>query len=374
VTDETKELLRGVLRQVITRYLPWLIAAAASALAAWLGLQPPPPPVVIERVAPPPDDPPYPPGWVIDPDEVARQADRMPTKRFGSTPAGLASDIPAAVYLWKAHEHLLGRPPAAKDQGPVGSCVGFGSNTAVERTLAAEILDRKGGPSEWTLFAEEVTYAGSRVDVGLRQIRGDGSVGAWAARYLTRWGAAPRQRYPVSDLTLYSPARCREWGYRGVPQELVPTVKQYPVKDAALIKSWGECKRALASGYAVAVCSTQGFTRDRDSNGVARPSGVWAHCMAIDGYHTEGQREFGHVVNSWGSSYHRGPLGWGSPPEGGFWADAAVLDRMLRQGDSWAFSGVTGFPRRKLDWFVAVPREPDRLGAFKLEIDWCLVH
>jgi hypothetical protein len=27
-----------------------------------------------------------------------------------------------------------------------------------------------------------------------------------------------------------------------------------------------------------------------------------------------------------------------------------VIDRMLRQGDSWAFSRVSGFPRRQIDF------------------------
>ena len=37
------------------------------------------------------------------------------------------------------------------------------------------------------------------------------------------------------------------------------------------------------------------------------------------------------------------------------WPDAAVLDRMLAEGDSWAFSGFDGFKARKLDWYAAVP-------------------
>jgi hypothetical protein len=58
-------------------------------------------------------------------------------------------------------------------------------------------------------------------------------------------------------------------------------------------------------------------------------------------------------------------VGWGNPNPDGFWAESNVIDRMLRQGDSWTFSGVTGFPRRKLpDWFIAVPRVPDRFARF----------
>jgi len=53
------------------------------------------------------------------------------------------------------------------------------------------------------------------------------------------------------------------------------------------------------------------------------------------------------LLNSWGGLAHSGPSGAGDPSTAGFWADADVVDRMLRQGDSWAFSRVSGFPRRQ---------------------------
>lgn len=74
--------------------------------------------------------------------------------------------------------------------------------------------------------------------------------------------------------------------------------------------------------------------------------------MCLDGYHTEGGEEFGHIVNSWGPSAHTGPVGWGNPGTEGFWAKSSVVNRMLSQGDSWAFSSVKGWPKRDLDWFV----------------------
>ena len=32
----------------------------------------------------------------------------------------------------------------------------------------------------------------------------------------------------------------------------------------------------------------------------------------------------------------------------------SVLDRMLADGDSWAFSGFPGFPARRIDWYARV--------------------
>ena len=88
---------------------------------------------------------------------------------------------------------------------------------------------------------------------------------------------------------------------------------------------------------------------DRDSDGYARPKGTWNHCMALIGY-VDGTRPGGYIKNSWGPDAHKGPLGPGDPPKGGFWVDASVIDSMLRQGDSWAFSSVDGFKPVQLDW------------------------
>lgn len=323
-------------------------------------------------------------GWYADPAAVNAVVQSDGPRVFADTPAGQVRDLPKSVYLWKAHESLLGSLPPAKNQNPIGSCVAHGTNNAVERSLAAEIVHRGGDRSEFTHFAEEATYAGSRIEVGKGAIRptwrdptGDGSIGAWAKDFVVKWGMVPRQDYPgVADLTKYDPKRCRAWGRhdgQGVPAELEAVARKFPVKDGIRITSWADTKKANASGYAVAVCSDQGFNDPgppgrepvgtRDARGVCKPRGEWAHCMCIDGYHTdENGREFGHVENSWGPDAHKGPVGWGSPSTAGFWAESWVLDAMLKQGDSWAFSGVTGFPAKNLplDWVIQANPQRER--------------
>lgn len=313
-------------------------------------------------------------GWHNDPEEVERVARGMPTQQFAQTPAGRAADgtLPKSVYLWKLEEKLTGSPTPLFDQNPTGSCVAHGTNRAIERTLAAEIAARNGGREEFTHFAEEVTYAGSRVEMngGRVPFRGDGSLNAWASKFVTdpRYGMVPKAVHGRYDLREYDPARCRAWGATGVPDDLEPVARKFPVRDAARIRSWAEGKRALANGNSIAVASGQGFTAKRDARGVCEPRGSWQHSMCVDGYHVDDDgREYGHVENSWsnlpdrsgrrtGTPYHSGPTGWGNPTTAGFWARAEVLDRMFREGDTWAFSGAVGFPAKKLDWFVrAVP-------------------
>lgn len=301
-------------------------------------------------------------GWVSDPDAVQAVAKTLRFPTFSATPAGQVREaLPDHVYLWEAYRKLTGRNPPEKNQRDVGSCVSFGTNNAIERTMAADIAQH-GARNEFKFICEEVTYAGSRVEVGGGRIRGDGSVGAWAAQFVQKWGVVSREKHGQYDLTTYDTGRCRQWGSRGVPDDLEPVTREHPVQDITQIKSWEDAKKALAQGYGIAVCSNQGFSMRRDARGVAAPQGNWGHCMCIDGYHAEAGREYGHIENSWGADAHTGPTGWGSPSTAGFWADSKTISRMIAAGDTWAFSSLKGFPSRKFDWFAQVvpAREPQK--------------
>ena len=257
------------------------------------------------------------------------------------------------------HRNLLGVPPPEKDQNPVGMCVGMGSTTAIERSLAAEIWGRvqkgEGDASEFTFFCEEVLYAGSRVEVNggrSRSSRTSRTATATAradrGRRSGRWNTAcsPRACTGSWDMRILDPMRARNWQFKGVPDELEPECAKYKVGDAALIRTWSDAKRALANGYAIAVCSNIGFNSQRDANGVAKPGPTWPHCMCIDGYYVDASgNEYGHIENSWAKTgYHKGPVGWGEPSNSGFWTDARTIQQMLAQGESIAYSGVQGFP------------------------------
>jgi len=332
------------------QYLLWLLLVVGWWLAAYFGVRlPAPPPPLLDVPAQ---------GWVENPAAVAEVVDRLAFKTFGDTPAGKVptADLPKQVYLWQNYKKITGQNPPSKNQGQVGSCVSFGTNTAVERTYASHIALKND--QEFKFFVEEVTYGGSRVEVGGGRLRGDGSVGAWAADWVKKWGMVARQQYPSQDLTTYSESLARKYGSSGVPDDIERVAREHPVQDVTLIRDWNQAKTALASGYAIAVCSNQGFSSQRDQNGVCRASGSWAHCMALDGYHIDADgTEYGHIENSWGTGYHKGPVGWGDPPPSGFWAVSGTINSMLRAGDSWAFASVKGWPARnnEFDWYVRLP-------------------
>ncbi len=314
-------------------------------------------------------------GWVRDADAIAANLDPEQTVQFAATPAARAVLGDDDVYLWQAVRKVNNRGPPwypNVNQLSVGCCVGCGFKHCADIVQATAIL--AGAQFEWKPVSVEVIYGGSRVEVGGGRISGDGSVGAWAKDYIAaKGGIAPMQRYDSADLTTFSPSRAREFGRRGVPADIEQVAESHPVKGAALVRSAAECKRAILQGYPVAVCSDRGFRMDRDREGFSRPQGTWYHCMAIIGYRG-GARPGFFILNSWGDEAHTGPVYPADAPAAGFWADFAVVEGMLRQGDSFALADVRGFPARQVpdDWFIrAQPRRPRDVFAF-LSPEWRL--
>lgn len=297
-------------------------------------------------------------GWVDAPDEVRAVKASLPCPEFRATEAFRADYAgPDDVFLWDACRKVRGDLLPPRDQGNIGSCVAFATSSAVEHLICVQIAG--GAREEYCDLAQEVIYGGSRVEIGGGRVRGDGSTGAWAAKFVQDYGVLARGVYGRFDLTRYDVSRCREFGRAGVPDELEPLAKQHPVRAVASVGGWDECRAAIRNGYPVVVCSSQGFSMTRDADGFCRPQGTWMHAMAVVGV-CGGRRPGAFLLNSWGGDAHSGPRGAGDPSPAGFWADASVLDRMLRQGDSWAFSGFTGFPARRLDWYAGLPPDEER--------------
>lgn len=307
-------------------------------------------------------------GWVPPTeDDEAEAVDPARTLHFGDTPAGKVmrgkgeegAQAEDDVFLWRAVRMALNlgddRYPNVNQQS-VGCCVGCGWKHCADVTQAVQITTGLR-QDELRPISVEAIYGASRVEVGKRAIRGDGSQGSWAAKAVRQYGLLAMQEYPGGiDLTTFSPARARQWGSSGIPDALEPTAAQNKVGTTALVRTWADLENAIRQGYPVAVCSDQGFEgMNRDKDGFVRPSGTWPHCMAFLGIRG-GSRPGAFLLNSWGDSAHGGPRYPADMPVAGFWADKAVVERMLRQNDSYAVSDLTGFPARKLNWFIRIER------------------
>lgn len=287
-------------------------------------------------------------GWYDQPADVDAIASTLPQPTFGETMAGALSvdEIPAEVLGWRLVNHANGNKPFAwGNQFTAPSCVAFGTAHAIVGTTAAEILS--GDPDSLLMPAPEVIYGGSRVEVGGGRLRGGGSIGAWAAKFVNLWGWLPQTKILSYDFSTYSVDKCTSYGRSGVPADLEAEAKKHPIGAVTLIRTFDEACVAMAQGYFLAVCSNRGFRMTRDKDGFCTPSGSWAHCMAVKGYRRKGSRPGAWILNSWGAKAHGGPKSHDDMPTNGFWCDADVFERMLGAGDTWAFAGSSGFQLRQ---------------------------
>lgn len=297
-----------------------------------------------------PDFSQWPTGWIKDPAEVDRIMGLLPMPTFGQSAPHLAGDgAGKVVLLYEAVRKVVGHDLIHEQQ--VGDCVSHGFGLGADVVACVQIAT--GAGEEWGgEAATEVIYAGSRVEVGGGRIGGDGSVGAWAAKWVQDYGVVVRKQYGSINLATYSGQRAREWGRgrAGVPDELEPIAREHPIKTASLVETYEQARDSLANGYPVAVCSNRGFQQRRDADGFARPSGSWAHCMCFIGIDDSFKRPGALCQNSWGSAWISGPKRH-EQPEGSFWVDADTVTQMLRERDSFALSSFVGFPARDLPDF-----------------------
>lgn len=296
-------------------------------------------------------------GWEDSPSEVEKVWNSMPTPFF-SAPAPDDRD---------QHNHLIFRDMtgAWHDEGPqmIGDCVSWGNARLVDYTSVLEAyLDLEGkidAPNYvYEQAATEVIYALSRVEVGGGRIRGDGSVGAWAAKALTDYGWISRKELDRLGIGgTYSGQRAKQWGASGLPNNLEPNAFKHTLADMTPVRSFNEAAYHLQNYRVVAVCSNVGFengpngTTQRDAQGFARPRGSWPHCMTVVSVRM-GRRPGGLMTNQWPPSMVIGPMGDVEIPPCSWWVDADVLDAMFRQGDSFTGTKVKGYPARQLTWRV----------------------
>jgi len=275
-----------------------------------------------------------------------------------AAPNLFTADDNADVDLCQLYEAATGRKWNSRDQNPRGFCVGFGNAKTASLSIAmmahaGEITDPGAD------VAIEPVYGGMRYEIGKIQegsslYRGDdGGVGAWAVDWLLKYGVLLMKQYGSIDFTSYSEQRCDQYGSRGVPDELEPIAKEHPLQKAALCQSGDDVWALIGQLHPVVHCSNQGFAMNRDSNGVSRPQGSWAHCAGWNGRFTLKGRKYVRYDNSWGG-YLGGPMtvqGDNGPINlnaDQFLVELGTVDRMCRDGrETYAFTGPLGFTSRR---------------------------
>lgn len=241
-----------------------------------------------------------------------------------------------------------------------GSCVGNGAWNAVMYLMAMEIV-RLGENEQMKTIFLPYHYGRGRHYAGIRG-RGEGSTGSGQAKAVVKDGVLPQEYGGLPE-----PSGGDEgftWGARvemdwsdgaRIKQEYIDAGKVYPVQSTALVTTYTAVRDSILNGYPVTVASMQGFSRQSEvakGKRWGKASGQWAHQMCFLGVDDDTARPGAYCMNSWSVQGGVGPQGepLNGEPRGGFWVDADVVERMVRQQDSFAYSQFKGFPGQKLRW------------------------
>lgn len=297
-------------------------------------------------------------GWINLPSETAQIVASLPMPE--AEPPLLRAKEPTLLY--KHVRQVLGRDLPKGPQG-IGDCVGWGFaglNNVIaalqvyKQMLAKDVLfvshnapqvkhdARAVLLDQYQETAVEWIYGGSRVEIGKqRGSTQDGSTGAWAAKFISTYGTLSRAYLQSKGLSgPYDAKRSKQWGAQGVPDSLEPAARQHLIRNVSLVTNFEKAAALIENGYPVAVCSSQGFSGRRDSQGFDNPRGRWDHCMYF--LATRWDRPGLLCAQSWGPNTPSGPIAY-DQPDNTFWVDSHVVDSMLSRRDSWTGTEFDGY-------------------------------
>ena len=256
----------------------------------------------------------------------------------------------ANVRLWHAVLEQRGSHlPNVPQQ--IGDCVSHAAKHAIEYLIYVEMKTGPPGLEFHEVFAPYI-YGIARVKEGHGQFSGsDGSCGAWAAHGASEYGVL---RSDFESVPPYSGSIARAWGKTGPPEKFIAEAKKTLIKTVSPVRSADAIRDALCNGYPVTIASNVGFGpvnnfrhKVIDGRIVGLEQGQWSHAMCVIGYDGfTGSQPYFYILNSWGPTAMGTPLG--DEPPGGFWVTFETMDRIARQGDSFAYSSFAGFRAREL--------------------------
>ena len=286
-------------------------------------------------------------GSWCDPEDVDNLLGELPHPLFGAAAYDLYGNGEGKTVLLYKNVQKVDPTFGYHEKQTTGDCVSHATRNAVDCTRVHEIME--GGEAEaWVARgATEAIY-------GSRGHGGQGMSCSGAARFVhQKGGILLRKDYGFIDFSKYNSSIGTRWGRSGVPSNVREEGAKHQVKTISLIKTVQEARDAIASGYAISVCSGSGFSSRRDKNGIASRSGGWNHAMAwiaVDDSRDIYDETLFLVQNSWGR-WNGGPKRF-DQPDGSFWIRERDAGHMLSQNGSWVFSDVDGFPARDVNFTI----------------------
>lgn len=249
------------------------------------------------------------------------------------------------ICLWEAEIAVTGSVLEAHKQ-TIGDCVSHGHGSGVDLLQCIQIFKGKFA-GEFIVGRDEcyteAHYGNMRE--GKRMGYSDGAVGIWAVESLKNHG------YTTRNGRKYNGQDAKQWGAKGTPAEIKNQGSERKLAQYILVRDTKEAMNLLWNGYPITVCSNQGFTMRRDENGICEAQGSWAHCMVIIGAILVNGQIIFIIRQSWGANVPSGPT-IKNMPNCSFGARESVVQRMFGARDSYALSGIPGFPAGPFNYRV----------------------
>jgi hypothetical protein len=259
-------------------------------------------------------------------------------------------------FAFEIERELMGgvvRPPHW--QG-IGDCVSHGITGAAEDLQWLQ--RKKNGRFIFKWLASEGIYGLGRVEIGRGQLGGgDGLVVAWGMEAAMKFGFLPREVIGKYDLRIYRASLAKQWGRYGLPDELEPIARQFPIKEAHLLQGpnfYEQARDAMASGATIVDGSNWLYRDTRDKQGFCLPGQSGGHSVYFRGFVDAPKRPGMAYQQSWGPGIpsqgeQRITLESGREvvlPPGCFLIDAENFDKMHRRdAELWALISEEGFTK-----------------------------
>lgn len=266
--------------------------------------------------------------------------------------------------LWKCLQTVLGHADAKRlpwNWQVTGSCVGAGGDNCRKVTMAVEIV--AGELEEFKHVWWPYTYGRSRFRAGMRT-PGEGSFGSAWAEAATKDGCFSTDEVrglpafqTKDDWLQLSRGTELEWsdGDSNLVMQHNAVAALHVFGKYAPIANADEGKAAIVNGYSM-TCASMFGTRGPKLRGepavmVAEWDDQWPHQMSLNevwDHPTLGM--LFRIQNNWGPTAHPEPTQ--GEPRGGFYITAKTFDKICREKEVIAFSGLAGFKARKVDNYV----------------------
>lgn len=251
-----------------------------------------------------------------------------------------------------------------------GDCVSWGARNSALGTMCCEITSgtpdpvsgKPEGAPEVNDTARLNGVLSTEAIYNWRRHGGDGWSCAAAAQVMLKdSGLWLRKKYDEIkvDFTAYSARNAGIYGSSTPPQSWREIGKLHLVQTVTEVEDYEALRDLLANGYCVNSCGSEGFSDQRDANGVSVRRGSWAHAMAYLGVDDRDEiiKLYGSplilVQNSWGNWNDGSRRIFGTNldiPIGAFWARWSDLKNRYMV----AVSGVNGWPPKKLKSYGAL--------------------